>query len=117
MTLPSRLRAIREKKGLTQHELGDICQVDSNQISRYERGTVDPTIHTLRAIADHLEVSSDYLLGLTDDPTVQIREPGMNPAERDLLEIFRREGWPGVFHLGAASIQKMLGAEDLQPKS
>jgi transcriptional regulator with XRE-family HTH domain len=109
MFFASRLRAIREKRGLTQQKLGDLCLVGSNQISRYESGRAEPGMDTLRSIADHLEISADYLLGLTDDPYMRVREFGMNTDERDLLEIYRREGWPGVLHLGAAYIQKIDG--------
>jgi transcriptional regulator with XRE-family HTH domain len=104
--LSRRLRMMREKKGISQHELGRICKLGANQISRYESGATDPSIHTLRKIADYLEVSSDFLLGLSDDPHVQIREPGMNPDERAMLETFRLEGWSGVIRLGAERISK-----------
>jgi len=104
--LSDRLRIIREKKGLTQRDLSRMCNLGINQISRYETGTSDPTIHTLRAIADQLEVSTDYLLGLTDDPHVLIREPELKGDERTILEIYRREGWPGVFRLGANYMAK-----------
>lgn len=104
--LSQRLRSTREAKGLTQHELSRRCHLGANQISRYETGTSDPTIHTLRVIADQLEVSTDYLLGLTDDPHVLVREPALASDERAILDIYRREGWPGVFRLGANQMSK-----------
>ncbi|MHB8627523.1 MAG: helix-turn-helix domain-containing protein [Aggregatilineales bacterium] len=104
--LSHRLRQIRETKGYSQRELGRLCNLGANQINRYENGTSDPTIHTLKAIADQLEVSTDFLLGLTDDPHVQVREPALNADERTMLEVYRREGWTGVIRLGAEKLSK-----------
>jgi transcriptional regulator with XRE-family HTH domain len=104
--LPHRLRQIRENKGYSQRELGRLCNLGANQINRYENGISDPTIHTLKSIADQLEVSTDYLLGVSDDPIVQVREPALNRDERAIVEVYRREGWPGVIRLGAERISK-----------
>jgi transcriptional regulator with XRE-family HTH domain len=36
-------------------------------ISKYERGEVTPSIDAAKRIAEALDISSDYLIGLTDD--------------------------------------------------
>ena|SRR5579859_8096233 len=95
--LNNRMRAVREQKGLTQRELGQLCQMDVTQISRYERGASDPTMHTLKTIANQPGVSTDYLLGLTDDPHRLVREPALNVDERPMLESYRRvSSWRGA---------------------
>lgn len=66
----------------------------------------DPTGASLKAMAKHLDVSVDYLLGITDDPTFQIREPSLDDEEHELLETYRHEGWPGVIHLGAEKVTR-----------
>lgn len=104
--LGHRLRDIREKKGLTQDELGHICEVGANQISRYERGAVDPTIYTMRMIATHLGVSVDFLLGLVDEPQGIASPSEIKPDERELLDIYRRDGWPGVARLSVERLSK-----------
>lgn len=63
-----RLREERERRGLKQSELADLCGVTMFQISRYETGKSEPGSTVLHAIARHLNVSADYLLGLTDYP-------------------------------------------------
>lgn len=63
-----RLREVREKRGYTQRELAKICGIGENQINKYENGGGDPSLSSLATIAQALGVSTDYLLGLSDDP-------------------------------------------------
>jgi transcriptional regulator with XRE-family HTH domain len=64
-----RLKAARERAGWTQTELGKRSGVHAMAISRLERGEKkDVTGATLRKLALTLQVSGDYLLGLTDTP-------------------------------------------------
>jgi transcriptional regulator with XRE-family HTH domain len=65
----------RQRKGLRQKELGDLINLSSNTISNYEAGIRDPDIKTLIKIAQVLEVTIDYLVGLEQKTLVeQIRE-------------------------------------------
>lgn len=69
-TLPERLRHIRRSQGLTQKQLQHKSGVPHNTISRIETGeAADITTRTLIALALALNVSTDYLLGLTDGET------------------------------------------------
>lgn len=65
---PDRLRAAREKRGLTQRDLSDLVGLGVNQISRYEKGQNDPSAVILALLCQRLDVSADYLLGLSDIP-------------------------------------------------
>jgi len=103
---PERLRAIREKRGYSQHELARLCEFGANQISRYETGTHDPSATALKTLAHILGVSMDYLAGITDNPDAHILTSDLNVYEREMVETYRREGWPGVFRLGAERISK-----------
>ena len=101
-----RLRLVREKRGLSQHELGRRCGFSSNQINRYEKHLIEPTISSLHAISRELDVSADYLLGFAPESN-NIPEQGyVEASEEELLSTFRREGWPGVFRLGANYMSK-----------
>lgn len=60
-----RIKELRQKMNLTQEELGaKIGQTKSN-ISKYERGMLEPGIETLKLLADIFDVSIDYLVGNT----------------------------------------------------
>ena len=70
MPLYPRIRNLREDKDMTQTQMGEILFCSQRVYSNYERGDIDiPTI-TLSRIADFHNVSVDYLLGRTDNPTM-----------------------------------------------
>src|SRR5216683_2363238 len=46
--------ALREKHGLTQAQLAEVCGIDQGDISRIERGSTSPTTRTLQRIAEAL---------------------------------------------------------------
>lgn len=63
-----RLLRLRKERGITQTELGERLGVTQNQISRYERGAVNPSVETLIQLTQILNTSADYLLGLSPNP-------------------------------------------------
>lgn len=62
-----RLQAQRIKYDLTTKELADHLGVSVRLIQRYETGERKPNIVRLSEIADYFGVSTDYLLGRTDE--------------------------------------------------
>jgi transcriptional regulator with XRE-family HTH domain len=69
MDFPNRLKKLRIERNLTQEQLGNKINVTKVSISGYENGNRTPDMETLQKIADTLEVSIDYLLGRSDDPS------------------------------------------------
>lgn len=67
MTFGERLKDLRKKRSLTQSQLGDKLNVTKASISGYENDTRSPDRETLVKIAEIFNVSTDYLLGRTDD--------------------------------------------------
>lgn len=66
---PERLKAARELRGLNQMELAEKSGFQPSAISRFETGAAKPSFDNLRRLAAALRVSTDYLLGLVDEPT------------------------------------------------
>jgi len=100
MTLRNdRLRKIREEQGLSQRELGKLCGFGEETIFRYETNKSDPGAKHLKTIADKLNVSTDYLLGLTDAPHGLAPGTDLNDSEHEILDVFRRDGWRGLLRL------------------
>ena len=64
-----RIRDLREDRDLTQREMGDILTCSQRVYSDYERGVLDIPTEILIRLADFYNVSTDYILGRTDDPT------------------------------------------------
>ena len=70
LMIGDRLAAARKRSGLTQVELAVALGDRYNQqmISHVERGRSSLLVDGLVNVAKELEVSTDYLLGLTEDP-------------------------------------------------
>lgn len=67
--LSQRLRIARKAKGLTQEELAEHVCTTKGTISNYENNHSTPPNDMLRQLADILEVTTDWLLGRTNDVT------------------------------------------------
>ncbi len=52
-----RLRELRTLKGMSQEDLANTADIPVNQIGRIERGEINTTIVTAKAIADALKIS------------------------------------------------------------
>ena len=60
----ARIKAAREKAGMTQEDLAAALEMSPTHISVIERGVKAPKLETLVNIANTLNVSSDMLLRL-----------------------------------------------------
>ena len=63
----SRLKEIRRDHHDTQEKLAEKLHVSTSAVSKWEQGTAEPSLDCLVQICRMYEVSSDFLLGLTDD--------------------------------------------------
>lgn len=63
-----RLKALREKRGISQLKLAMDLDMNQNSISRYETGVREADYKSLIKFADYFDVSIDYLLERTDNP-------------------------------------------------
>lgn len=66
--LKDRVRALRKSKNMNQQELGEALGLTQKAISTIESGSRSTTIEKLVLLAEFFHVSTDYLLGITDDP-------------------------------------------------
>ncbi|MBQ7957731.1 MAG: helix-turn-helix transcriptional regulator [Clostridia bacterium] len=64
-----RLKELRKSKGISQLKLAMDLNMNQNSISRYENGIREADYATLISFADYFNVSIDYLLERTDNPT------------------------------------------------
>lgn len=63
-----RLRDLREDSDLTQTEVANFLGIKQTVYSRYERGFQNIPLEYLIKLAEKYKVSTDYILGLTDNP-------------------------------------------------
>lgn len=65
-TIGKRITKARRYLGINQKELCQMLDMNEATLSRYENGFREPKAVTLAKLAEVLEVSTDYLLGVTD---------------------------------------------------
>ena len=65
--LGARIREARKRKGLTLKDLADRTKLSVPYLSDLERRQVNPTLETLRKVADALGVAVSVLVGGTPD--------------------------------------------------
>lgn len=61
-----RLKELRTAAGYTQQQMADKLNIRQQSYTRYENNVGEPNLSTLVAISKILDVSSDYLLGISD---------------------------------------------------
>jgi len=65
----SRLKELRKSKKIKQTEMAYLLGVTSRHYQDIEYGKINIPTLTLIALADYFDVSLDYLVGRSDDPT------------------------------------------------
>lgn len=63
-----RIRELRDDADKKQHEIAKYLGISQTGYSKYEVGTNDVPTAVLIALAKYYKVSTDYILGLTDNP-------------------------------------------------
>ena len=86
-TMGERIASARISRNLTQKELSTLVDISESTLARFEKGIREPRSSTIIAIAQVLNVSCDYLMGLTD-----VLEPytllGSDEIKNDIGKIF-----------------------------
>lgn len=65
-----RIRDLREDCDLTQREVAEFLGIQQTVYSRYERGFQTIPVEHLLKLADFYHVSTDYMLGRTNNKAV-----------------------------------------------
>ena len=61
-----RFKSLRLSRGINQVEMAKIFGVTKQSVSNWENENIMPSVDMLVKIADFFNVSTDFLLGLTD---------------------------------------------------
>lgn len=76
---PTRLRGLIESRKTTITALANVLKISRQSVSQYQDGTGQPNVDKLCKIAQHFNVSTDYLVGLSSIPST-------NNDTRDICE-------------------------------
>lgn len=82
ITVGNRINAALARCSMLQKDLAKVLGVTDNTISYFCKGTRGPQLEQLPKIAEALNTTTDYLLGITDDPNTQksaVDDLGLSP--------------------------------------
>lgn len=86
------LKALRNKKGISQQQLADVIGTSQQSINKYENHSIEPDIDTLILMANFFNTSVDYLIGNTQINRVieNVKPNDLNRDETYLVENYRK---------------------------
>ncbi|HDR7601542.1 TPA: helix-turn-helix transcriptional regulator [Bacillus mycoides] len=96
-----KIKELRKNSKITQEQLGNAIGVSKMAISYFEKGKKSPGRESLEKIADYFNVTTDYLLGRSEDPELNeeenktVTEEGKNIMTliESLPEDERKKAW------------------------
>lgn len=116
MKFNERLKMLRLENGLTQKQLATKLGVGRTTISEYENGNIVPKQDGLLAIAQILNVSVDYLIGVSNNPVATFPNESKT-YEMDVDEVIVKTVKVLSMHLKSAdkNFRIMYGDKELTP--
>lgn len=90
--MESRIKQLREKRGLIQEILAAELGITQQMLSKYERDVTLIKVDILKKIATYFNITTDYLLGVSDVKRDLQRQMKMNETldeYYDLIEIYK----------------------------
>lgn len=90
MSPGERIKQRRKDKALTQSGLAQVLGVGTEYVGRWERGVYNPSAEQIIRLAQVLDCTTDWLLGLVDTPDAETESgAGLSPDEKLLLNAYR----------------------------
>ena len=87
--LSSKIKALRKEKKQTQQNIADLLGVRRSTYGEYERGKILPPMDKLKIIAEHFEVTIDYLIG--NKETTEEKEIDVSSNLKSALEYLKND--------------------------
>lgn len=94
-----RLKDILKARHISQEKLADALGIARQTVSSYITGRTKPDAPALFNMAEYLQVSCDYLLGLSDVPAIKediqgaAKTTGLTSDAVDVLQMLKKEGF------------------------
>ena len=90
--MESRIKQLRENRGLIQEILASELGITQQMLSKYERDVLCIKVDVLKRIAEYFNVTTDYLLGVSEvkrDVQGQMKVNKTLDTYYDLIEIYK----------------------------
>lgn len=69
MSFSERIIQLKTERKLLQKDIASSIGLSLRAYQYYEKGQKEPTLSVLLRLADYFDISLDYLVGRSDDPT------------------------------------------------
>lgn len=79
--IAERLKLARKRQKITQEKLAELANTTKSTISNYENSYSSPSADMILTLAEVLHTTTDYLLGRTDQPDIEIAEKKHNSID------------------------------------
>lgn len=89
MTFGERLRQTRKNKGYTQKELASIIGIAKSTLTGYEKDNREPDVIKIKKLAEALDVSAGYLLGVDCCPAILVTKVELTNEEHQIIKKYR----------------------------
>lgn len=112
--MSDRIKQLRIRHGLTQDQLGEICNAGKSAVSQWEKGDTKPTIDNMVALQARLGFSIDWLL------TGDAAKCGGDAKSQALLDLFSHldeRGQSAVLRVAEAESVYVIHDDGLQKSS
>ena len=118
MTIGTRIKQLRESRGLTQAALADIVGVSDKAVSTWENNAYTPRMGVIQKLASYFNVSKAYLIGESDAPSdvpasLQPNPVSLTPDETNLLDNYRMLNTEGK-SIARTTVQSLAANPDLR---
>lgn len=94
MSIGERIKAERQKKGISQAALGEILQITQQAVAKWEKDLSEPDSQMLIKLANYFEVTVDYLIGGNtsniDANFATATNDALSEQEKELIAMFRQ---------------------------
>jgi transcriptional regulator with XRE-family HTH domain len=110
-----KIKKFREMRGLTQSQLAEAANVDSNTVSRWERGDLRIKADKIAPIAAALNCSTDDLLKEENEaPQTRRRSKAAEDAEIIIIELLKKNPDLAVSFRNVRSNWEQLSDKDIE---
>jgi transcriptional regulator with XRE-family HTH domain len=89
MGIADRIKHLRKEHRWNQTQLGKLIGVSTQVVSNWERNYTQPDKEDIYKLAQTFHVTTDYLLGLSNNQIITEAKTKQEPSELDLLTLLR----------------------------
>ena len=111
MSIIDRITILQEERNLTNKEVEVGAGLANASISQWKKGKGKPSLENIIKVATYFEVTTDYLLCLSDSRNYAVVEKSLSEEEELLLKAFHAANASGRFRIIQVCMNELDAAE------